>query len=64
MLEFKPAPKQKLSVSVPNKSSATNDYGTICRYTGEARCSVGVQCSESQIHSHVQDVVQCSLMAR
>ena len=27
-------------------------------------CSVGVQCSESQIHSHVQDVgVQCSLMA-
>ena len=27
-------------------------------------CLVGVQCSESQIHSHVQDVgVQCSLMA-
>ena len=29
-----------------------------------AVCSVGEQCSESQIHSHVQDVgVQCSLMA-
>jgi hypothetical protein len=27
-------------------------------------CSIGVQCSESQIHSHVQDVgVQCSLVA-
>lgn len=27
-------------------------------------CSVGVQCSESQTHSHVQDVgVQCSLVA-
>lgn len=45
-----------------------NDYGTIYYFVGTqvkpGVCSVGVQCSESQIHTHVQDVgVQCSLMA-
>ena len=44
-----------------------NNYGTINFVGTQVKpgvCSVGVQCSESQIYSHVQDVgVQCSLMA-
>ena len=71
VLEFKPAPKWKPLVSISNKlvqlqvTMASNIH-FVGHYVQvkPGVCSVGVQCSESQIQSCVQDVgVQCSLMA-